>query len=115
MPVDSVKVTQKKIEVTVKSTGQKLVVSSPQVQIVTAGKVGPPGPPGNGAIWITQAFNLENSQQDFGLNFQPRTGYVFVYLNGLLEHLWTYADMTVTLDDAALEGDIVTVIYQKET
>lgn len=46
MPVESVKVTQQKIEVTVRSTGQKLTVSSPHVQIVTAGKVGPSGPAG---------------------------------------------------------------------
>lgn len=46
MPVESVKVTQQKIEVTVKSTGQRITVASPKVQIVTAGKVGPSGPVG---------------------------------------------------------------------
>ena len=46
MPVESIKVTQKKIEVTVKSTGQKITVASPKVQIVTAGKIGPSGPVG---------------------------------------------------------------------
>jgi hypothetical protein len=43
---ESVKVTLKPTTVTVKSTGQKIVVSSPKVQIVTVGKIGPSGPQG---------------------------------------------------------------------
>ena len=119
MPVESVKVTQKKIEVTVKSTGQRLVVSSPRVQVVAAGKVGPSGPAGANADatfqWTTQVFELSGSQQTFELNDPPRSGSVFVYLNGIAERFWNISELTVTLDDIALEGDTVTISYQKET
>lgn len=46
MSAESVKVTLKALEVRVKSSGKKIVVSSPQVRLVTAGKVGPSGPQG---------------------------------------------------------------------
>ena len=119
MPVESVKVTQQKIEVAVRSTGQQLTVSAPKVQLVTAGKVGPPGPAGADADasfeWVTQTFNLASSQQEFELDFAPRTGSAFVYLNGLLEQFWSIVDSTVTLDDSALTGDTVMISYQKET
>ena len=46
MSEPTIKVTSKPVIVTVKSTGQRIVVSSPKVQIVTAGKLGPPGPQG---------------------------------------------------------------------
>ena len=105
----SVNVTLKPITVTVRSTG---------VQIVTAGKVGPSGPAGASADasfeWTTQIFDLEESQQEFVLSFEPRAGSVFVYLNGLLERFWNMVDTTVTLDDIALAGDTVIITYQKE-
>jgi hypothetical protein len=46
MSEKTVTVSRKLINVTVKSTGQRIVVSSPRVKIVTAGKIGPPGPVG---------------------------------------------------------------------
>lgn len=118
MPVESVKVTQNKIEVAVRSTGQKLVVSSPKVQIATVGKVGPSGPAGTDADaafeWVTQSLELADPQQEFVLDFEPRAGSVFVYLNGLLERFWGLVGTTLTLEDSALEGDAVLISYQKE-
>jgi hypothetical protein len=64
--------------------------------------------------WANQTFSLVNPQQEFLLDFEPRAGSVFVYLNGLLERFWSLMGTTVTLEDPALEGDTVTVNYQKE-
>lgn len=118
MPAETVNVSQHAIEVRIKSSGEKLIVSSPRVQLVTAGKVGPPGPPGvsaDGAFeWVTQTFDLADPQQEFVLDFEPRAGSVFVYLNGLLERFWSLTDSTVTLEDSALEGDSIVISYQKE-
>lgn len=111
---ESVKVTLNPIEVAIKSSGEKVVVSAAKVQVVTAGKVGPPGPAGESAEWATQVFELSSSQQVFELDDTPRSGSVFIYLNGLLERLWELVDTTITLDSSALAGDTVTVIYQKE-
>lgn len=92
------------------------MVSSPRVEIVTAGKLGPPGKNADATFeWATQSFDLEDSQQEFLFDSQPREGSVFVYLNGLLERFWSITGMTLTLGDSALEGDAVTVRYQKET
>jgi hypothetical protein len=46
MPVESVYVKLEPVEVTVRSTGEKVVVPSRRVRIVTVGKVGPSGPAG---------------------------------------------------------------------
>jgi len=119
MAEPTVKVTQKPVTVSVKSTEQKIIVSSPKVRIVTAGKLGPPGPPGENADasfeWASQEFDIADElQQDFELAFEPRTGSVTVFLNGLLERFWSLASTTLTLQDAAIQGDNVTVNYQKE-
>src|ERR1044071_6126623 len=102
MSEPTVKVTTKPVVITVKSTGQRLVVSSPQVKIVTAGKLGPPGPAGESAdgtfTWTAQAFDLVESQQDFVLEFAPRAGSISVYLNGLFERYWSIAGQIVTLE-----------------
>jgi hypothetical protein len=111
---ESVKVTLKPTTVTVKSTGQVITIASSAVRVVTAGKVGPPGPAGESAEWVAQTFALTATQQEFVLDFAPRTGSVFVYLNGLLERFWELTDMTLTLEDAALAGDTVIITYQKE-
>jgi len=91
------------------------------LEIIEVGIQGPPGKAGATGQnadatfeWVTQIFDLESSQQEFVLSFEPRAGSVFVYLNGLLERFWSLTDTTVTLDDSALEGDTVTVNYQKE-
>lgn len=56
MSTESVKVTLRPIEVTVKSSGQRVTVSASRVQIATAGKVGPPGPSGDiGLLSLTAA------------------------------------------------------------
>lgn len=115
---ESVSVKLKPITVTVRSSGQKIVVPSRQVRVVTVGKVGPSGPAGENAEgafeWAAQTFQLAASQQEFELDFAPRTGSVFVYLNGLLEQFWNLVDTTLTLDDSALTGDTLIVSYQKE-
>ncbi len=46
MSAESVNVTLSSIEVRVKSSDEKIIVSSPRVQIVTAGRIGPSGPVG---------------------------------------------------------------------
>lgn len=118
MSTESVKVTLRPIEVTVRSSGEKVTVSSSDVQIVTAGKVGPPGPAGASADgsfeWVTQAFELVDAQQEFILDDEPRAGSVFIYLNGLLERFWSLIGITITLDDIAVAGDTVIITYQKE-
>lgn len=119
MPVNFVKVTNPATQVTIRSSGQTLVVPlSRKVEIVTPGKVGPSGPQGasaEGAFeWVTQTFQLAAPQQEFELDFTPRAGSVFVYLNGLLEQFWSLMDATVTLDDSAVTGDTVVITYQKE-
>ncbi len=120
MPTNFVKVTPAPILVTVQSSGERIVVpSSKKVQVVTVGKVGPSGPAGANADaafeWATQVFQLGASQQVFVLDFAPRTGSVFVYLNGLMEHFWGLTDTTITLDESALSGDTVVITYQKES
>lgn len=65
--------------------------------------------------WVTQTFELAEPQQEFVLDFEPRAGSVFVYLNGLLERFWSLIGTTLILEDSALEGDTVILIYQKET
>lgn len=118
MSANIVKVVPVETHVTIKSSGERVVVPSSQVQILTVGKVGPSGPAGASADaafeWVTQAFNLADLQQEFELDFIPRDGSVFVYLNGLLEQFWSLVDSTVTLEDSAFEGDTVTISYQKE-
>lgn len=119
MPANFVRVTNPATHVTVRSSGQTLVVPlARKVETVTPGKVGPSGPAGENADatfeWATQTFNLGASQQEFELDFTPRTGSVFVYLNGLYEHFWHLVDTTLTLDDSALTGDVIVITYQKE-
>jgi len=118
MAEPNVKVSQKATIVTVKSTGQKIIVSSPRVKLVTVGKIGSPGPAGENADatfeWATQTFDLAEPQQEFVLNFAPRAGSLVVYLNGLMERFWSITDLTITLEDLALEGDTLMVRYQKE-
>jgi len=46
MPVKIVKVEPAVMHVTVKSTGQRIAVTSSQVKIITVGKIGPSGPAG---------------------------------------------------------------------
>lgn len=119
MPVEAVKITQKQIEVTVKSTGQRLTVSSPKVLTATAGKVGPPGPAGANADaafeWVTQTFEIVAPEQEFNLDFSPRANSVFVYLNGLLELSWTLSESSITVADILLSGDTLVINYQKES
>ena len=119
MAEPTVKVSQKSITVAVKSTGQKITVSSPKVKLVTVGKIGPSGPAGENADatfqWVTESFDLVEPQQIFELEFEPRAGSVMLFLNGVFERFWSLVNLTLTLDDAALEGDTVTVRYQKET
>ncbi|HEX7295270.1 MAG TPA: hypothetical protein VF251_05920 [Pyrinomonadaceae bacterium] len=119
MSAESVKVTLNPVTVTVKSSGQKVAIPASRVQVVTAGRVGPSGPAGANADasfeWVKQSFALADPQQEFVLDFEPRTGSIFVYLNGLLEQFWSLVGATLTLDDIALEGDTVIVTYQKET
>lgn len=56
MPARSVRVQLTPVEVTVQSTGQRIVAGSPQVRVVTVGKVGPSGPAGDiGLIDLTAA------------------------------------------------------------
>lgn len=43
---NTVTVKRSSVHVTVKSTGERITVSSPKVRIVTVGKLGPPGPEG---------------------------------------------------------------------
>jgi len=119
MAEPTVKVSQKSVIVTVKSTGQRIVVASPKVKIVTVGKLGPPGPSGENADatfeWVNQQFDIAvDPQQVFELAFEPRAGSMTVFLNGLLERFWSLAGDTLTLEDAALPGDNITVNYQKE-
>lgn len=118
MSAELVKVILSPIDVAIRSSGEKVAVSSSCVQIVTAGKVGPSGPAGASADasfeWATQVFELSDTQQEFVLDFEPRTGSVFVYLNGLLERFWSLTDFTITLDDIAVTGDTVIITYQKE-
>jgi hypothetical protein len=118
MPVEAINITQNSVEVRVNSTGEKFIVSSPKVQIVTAGKVGPPGPPGTNADgtfeWVTQSFTPEASQREFTLSFTPRAGSVSVYLNGLSERFWSLSGLNVTLEDPTLVSDSVMISYQKE-
>lgn len=47
MPARRVTVQLSPIEVTIQSTGERIVAGSPQVRIITAGKVGPSGPAGD--------------------------------------------------------------------
>jgi hypothetical protein len=47
MAAPTVTISSKPVTVTVKSTGQRIIVSSPQVKIVTAGRVGATGPQGD--------------------------------------------------------------------
>lgn len=119
MPAESVKVTLNPVIVRVRSSGERVVLSSPHVQVVTAGRVGPSGPAGQDAdavfSWTTQVFDLADPQQEFALDFEPRAESVFVYLNGLLERFWNLTGSTLTLEDFAVAGDVVTVRYQKET
>jgi hypothetical protein len=95
----------------------EIIVIHEAIEIVEVGIIGPPGRPGESAdgSWVTQTFALGATQQEFTLDFTPRAGSVFVYLNGLLERFWTLDGVTLTLDEPALANDTVTVSYQKET
>lgn len=120
MSANFVQVTTTPVEVTIKSSGQTVVVpSSKKVYVVTVGKVGPSGPAGADADtsfeWATQTLNLVAPQQEFELDFTPRAGSVFVYLNGLLERFWNLTGTTVALDEPAITGDVLVISYQKET
>lgn len=118
MPVENVTIEPKQQIVTFKS-GQQITIEKKNAQVVVRGIQGPSGPAGENADasfeWATQVFDLTEPQQEFVLSFEPRTGSVFVYLNGLLERFWSLTGTTLTLEDSALEGDTVTVNYQKET
>lgn len=118
MPIETVTIKPKKQIVTFRS-GQQITIEKKAVQVVVRGIQGPSGPAGESADavfeWATQTFDLEEPQQEFALDFAPRAGSIFVYLNGLLERFWSLTDSTVTLEDPALEGDTVVVTYQKET
>ena len=118
MPIEDVTISPKKQIVTFLS-GQQITIEKKNVQVLVRGTRGPSGPPGENAEftfeWRTQTFELADPQQEFVLDFVPRVGSIFVYLNGLSERFWGLTDTTVTLDDTALEGDTVTVVYQKET
>lgn len=108
----------------VREKGRKIVVrdqsrttilrGQDNVRILEVARQGPPGKNSDAFEWITQTFDLSNPQQEFLLDSAPRTGSVFVYLNGLLERFWAIAGLTLTLDDSALAGDSVVVSYQKE-
>lgn len=91
------------------------------VSVIDGALQGERGPKGEDGVsadaafeWATQPFELADTQQEFELNDMPRTGSVSVYLNGLLERFWELTDLTLTLQDAALAGDTVTITYQKE-
>jgi len=118
MSTDSIRLNVNTVNVAVRSSGEKILVSSPRVEIVTAGRIGPSGPAGENADatfeWATQSFDLAEPRQEFVLDFAPRAGSIFVYLNGLMERFWSITDLTITLEDLALEGDTVMVRYQKE-
>jgi hypothetical protein len=117
MPVETVSVTPRIQTVTFLS-GQQITIEKQNVQVVVRGVVGPSGPPGESAEgvyeWAAQVFTLADPQQEFTLDFAPREGSVLVYLNGLLERFWALSDTTLTLDESGLEGDTLTVRYQKE-
>ena len=117
MPIETVTIQPKKQIVTFRS-GQQITIEKKDVQVVVRGIRGPSGPAGESADatfeWATQIFDLVDPQQEFVLDFAPRAGSVFVYLNGLLERFWGITGSTVTLEDLALEGDAVMVRYQKE-
>ena len=118
MPVESVTV-KPRIQTVTFLSGQQITIEKKDAQVVVRGIQGPSGPAGESAdatfVWATQTFDLEDPQQEFVLEFEPREGSISVYLNGLLERFWSIAGMTVTLEDSALEGDTVMVVYQKET
>lgn len=85
------------------------------VVVLEVGEPGPSGADADGAfIWTTQVFNLVASQQEFELDFTPREGSLFVYLNGLLERFWSLVNTTLVLDDSAVTGDSIVISYQKE-
>lgn len=94
------------------------VTLAPSITVIDGAAQGQRGPAGENADatfeWATQSFDLTEPQQEFVLNFAPRTGSITVYLNGLLEHFWTLDGTTLTLDDSALQGDTILVTYQKE-
>lgn len=97
-------------------SGQRITIEKQELQVVTRGFKGSPGLNADATfLWATQTFELAEPQQSFVLTAEPRAGSVFVYLNGLLEQFWSMTGSTLTLDDPALEGDTVTVRYQKET
>jgi len=117
MPVENVTIEPVTQIITFRS-GTQVTIEKKHVQVVVRGAVGPSGPAGESAdgsfTWITQTVSLTEPQQDFTLEFTPRVGSVFVYLNGLLERFWSLTGLVVTLEDSALAGDIVVVSYQKE-
>src|ERR1051326_1196465 len=100
-------------------SGQQITIEKKDVQVVVRGIQGPSGPAGENADasfeWRTQTFELADPQREFVLDFVPRAGSLSLYLNGLFERFWSLTDLTITLEDSALEGDTVTVVYQKET
>lgn len=118
MPIENITI-EKKGQVVTFQSGQQATFEKKNIQVVIRGIQGPSGPAGENADasfeWATQTFDLAEPQQEFVLDFAPRAGSVFVYLNGLLERFWSITSATVTLEDSALEGDTVTVTYQKET
>jgi uncharacterized membrane protein len=107
-----------KIQTVTFRSGQQITVEKKNVQVAVRGFKGPSGPAGKNADatfeWATQTFDLADPQQEFVLDFEPRAGSISVYLNGLLERFWSINDLTITLEDLALEGDSVMVRYQKE-
>jgi len=94
------------------------VTLAPSLTVVDGAAQGQRGPAGADADaafeWMTQVFSLTEPQQEFVLDFVPRDGSVTACLNGIQEWFWSLDGSTLTLDDSALEGDLVMIRYQKE-
>jgi hypothetical protein len=118
VPIETVTIRPKVQTVTFRS-GPQIRIEKKDVHVVVRGIRGPSGPAGENADatfeWAAQIFDLAEPQREFALNFAPRAGSIFVYLNGLLERFWSITDLTITLEETALDGDTVMVRYQKET
>lgn len=103
---NTVTVKRRSINVTVKSTGERIVVSSPRVKIVTAGKLGPPGPGSTSGFEETQIESIVLTE--YVLAHAPTGASLRVTVNGLLQHSSSYSlsGATVTLlSDLSLMPD----------
>lgn len=102
----------------------EIIVVTEAVEIIEVGVLGPPGRPGRdglnaeGALaWSDEVFAISvDDTHEFTLAFEPTTGSVLLYLNGLYERQFTVIADVVTVDSGVpvLAGDTITIKYQRD-